>query len=470
MIYNNIKGFPENFLWGGSTSAYQVEGAWNEDGKGLSVIDMCDHPEGTADFKIASDHYHRFKEDVKLFSEMGLKAYRFSIAWTRIIPQGTGEVNEKGIKFYNDLIDELNKYNIEPVVTMFHFDLPYELEEKGGWSNRDTIDAFSKYAKVLFERFGSKVKYWLTINEQNTMILHPGAIGIPKGGKLPSKKELYQQNHHMLLAQAKVMNLCHEMCLNGKIGPALNTTAMYGETCNPLDAIAAHNWETIRCWSFLDMAVRGKYNKLAWSYLMDRGLEPIIEDGDMDIMKNAKPDFIAINYYSTATIAASKGDASDISARAGDQQIMLGEQGVYRAAENPYVDKTKYGWVVDPIGLRMTLRKVSERYDLPILITENGIGAPDKLEENETINDDYRINYIRKHLEQLKLAINDGVEVMGYCPWSVIDVVSTHQGYGKRYGFIYVNRDEFDLKDLRRIKKKSFNWYKNVINTNGEEL
>ncbi|NFO11690.1 UNVERIFIED_ORG: 6-phospho-beta-glucosidase [Clostridium botulinum] len=470
MIYNNIKGFPENFLWGGSTSAYQVEGAWNEDGKGLSVIDMCDHPEGTADFKIASDHYHRFKEDVKLFSEMGLKAYRFSIAWTRIIPQGTGEVNEKGIKFYNDLIDELNKYNIEPVVTMFHFDLPYALEEKGGWSNRDTIDAFSKYAKVLFERFGSKVKYWLTINEQNTMILHPGAIGIPKGGKLPSKKELYQQNHHMLLAQAKVMNLCHEMCPNGKIGPALNTTAMYGETCNPLDAIAAHNWETIRCWSFLDMAVRGKYNKLAWSYLMDRGLEPIIEYGDMDIMKNAKPDFIAINYYSTATIAASKGDASDISARAGDQQIMLGEQGVYRAAENPYVDKTKYGWVVDPIGLRMTLRKVSERYDLPILITENGIGAPDKLEKNETINDDYRIDYIRKHLEQLKLAINDGVEVMGYCPWSAIDVVSTHQGYGKRYGFIYVNRDEFDLKDLRRIKKKSFNWYKNVINTNGEEL
>ncbi|HBJ1650778.1 glycoside hydrolase family 1 protein [Clostridium botulinum] len=470
MIYNNIKGFPENFLWGGSTSAYQVEGAWNEDGKGLSAIDMCDHPEGTADFKIASDHYHRFKEDVKLFSEMGLKAYRFSIAWTRIIPQGTGEVNEKGIKFYNDLIDELNKYNIEPVVTMFHFDLPYALEEKGGWSNRDTIDAFSKYAKVLFERFGSKVKYWLTINEQNTMILHPGAIGIPKGGKLPSKKELYQQNHYMLLAQAKVMNLCHEMCPNGKIGPALNTTAMYGETCNPLDAIAAHNWETIRCWSFLDMAVRGKYNKLAWSYLMDRRLEPIIEDGDMDIMKNAKPDFIAINYYSTATIAASKGDASDISARAGDQQIMLGEQGVYRAAENPYVDKTKYGWVVDPIGLRMTLRKVSERYDLPILITENGIGAPDKLEENETINDDYRIDYIRKHLEQLKLAINDGVEVMGYCPWSAIDVVSTHQGYGKRYGFIYVNRDEFDLKDLRRIKKKSFNWYKNVINTNGEEL
>lgn len=470
MIYNKLKEFPEDFLWGASTSAYQVEGAWQEDGKGLSVIDMCEHSGEISDFKIASDHYHRFKEDVKLFSEMGLKAYRFSIAWTRIIPDGDGIVNEKGIKFYNDLIDELKKYNIEPIVTMFHFDLPYELEKKGGWLNRKTVDDFENYAKVLFENFGSKVKYWLTINEQNTMILHPGAIGRIKGAKLPTKKELYQQNHHMMLAQAKVMKLYHEMCPNGKIGPALNITTMYGETCKPEDAIAAHNWETIRGWSFLDLAVWGRYNKLAWSYLVDRNIEPVILDGDMEIMSKAKPDFIAINYYSTVTIAASKGDASDISARAGDQQIMLGEQGVYRAAENPYVDKTKYGWVIDPIGLRMTLRKVCERYNLPILITENGIGAPDELEENDSINDYYRIDYIGKHLKELKLAITDGVEVIGYCPWSAIDVVSTHQGYGKRYGFIYVNRDEFDLKDLRRIKKKSFDWYKGVINTNGEEI
>lgn len=470
MIYSKLKEFPQDFLWGASTSAYQVEGAWNEDGKSPSIIDMCHHPEGTSDFKIASDHYHRFKEDVKLFADLGLKAYRFSIAWTRVIPNGVGEVNEKGVKFYNDLIDELNKYNIEPIVTMYHFDLPYVLEEKGGWNNRETIDAFVEYAKVLFERFGSKVKYWLTINEQNTMILHPGAIGTPNGAKLPTKKELYQQNHHMLLAQAKAMKLCHEMCPNGKIGPALNTTAMYGETCKPEDAIAAHNWETLRCWSFLDIAVNGKYNKLSWSYLEDRGLEPVILDGDLDILRGGNPDFIAINYYSTATIAESKGDASDVSARAGDQQIMLGEQGVYRAAENPYVDKTKYGWVIDPVGLRMTLRKVTERYNLPILITENGIGAPDKLEEDNTINDDYRIDYIRKHVVQLQLAICDGVELIGYCPWSAIDVVSTHQGYGKRYGFIYVDRDEFDLKDLKRIKKNSFYWYKKLIESNGKEL
>lgn len=470
MIYKNIKNFPKDFLWGASTSAYQVEGAWNEDGKGLSVIDMLSHPDDTSDFKVASDHYHRYKEDVKLFAEMGLKAYRFSIAWTRIIPNGVGEVNKKGIEFYNNLIDELNKYNIEPIVTMYHFDLPYELEKQGGWSNRDTIDAFVEYAKVLFENFGHKVKYWLTINEQNTMILHPGAIGIPRGGKLPSKKELYQQNHNMLVAQAKVMNLCHEMFTNAKIGPALNITTMYGETCNPNDAIAAHNWETLRGWSFLDLAVYGRYNRLFWSYLEDRELTPVILEGDMDILKSGNPDFVAMNYYSTATIAESKGDSSDVSPRAGDQQIMLGEPGVYRAAENPYVDKSKYGWVVDPVGLRMTLRKVAERYNLPILITENGYGDKDILEENDVINDDDRIDFIRNHLEQLQLAIADGVEMLGYCPWSAIDVVSTHQGYGKRYGFIYVNRGEFDLKDLRRIRKKSFYWYKNIIESNGKKL
>ena len=470
MIYKNIKNFSEDFLWGASTSAYQVEGAWNEDGKGLSVIDMLDHPEGTSDFKVASDHYHKYKEDVRLFSELGLKAYRFSIAWSRVIPKGVGEVNKKGIEFYSNLIDELNKYNIEPIVTMYHFDLPYELEKKGGWSNREVIDDFVEYAKILFDNFGHKVKYWLTINEQNTMILHPGAIGVPKGGKLASQKELYQQNHHMLLAQAKVMDLCHKMCPNGKIGPALNITSMYGETCNPNDAIASHNWETLRGWSFLDLAVYGRYNKLFWSYLEDRNLEPTILEGDMEVLKLGNPDFVAMNYYSTVTIAESRGDASDVSARAGDQQIMLGEPGVYRAAENPYVSKTKYGWVVDPVGLRLTLRKVTERYNLPILITENGYGDNDILEENDIINDDDRIDFIKKHLQQLKLAICDGVEVIGYCPWSAIDVVSTHQGYGKRYGFIYVNRGEFDLMDLRRIKKKSFYWYQNIIRNNGKDI
>ena len=466
MFYEKEKPFPSDFLWGASTSAYQVEGAWDEDGKSPSIIDQYEHPKEYADFKVASDHYHRYKEDIRLFAELGLKAYRFSIAWTRILPMGTGSVNLAGIRHYGD---ECRKYNIEPIVTMYHFDLPYCLEEKGGWGSRETIEAFVEYAKVLFKQFGKKVKYWLTINEQNTMILHPGAIGLPKGGKLPSKKELYQQNHHLMLAQARVMKLCHELCPDSKIGPALNLAAMYPETCNPKDAIAAHNWEVLRCWNFADVPVFGWYHPLAWQYLLDRGLAPKVEEGDKEILKGARPDLIAMNYYSTAAIAASRGDALDVSARAGDQQIMLGETGVYRAADNPYVEKTKYGWVIDPSGFRYTLRKVYERYHLPVLITENGIGAPDMLEDGQ-VHDDYRIDFIRQHLKALRLAITDGVEVIGYCPWAALDVVSTHQGYKKRYGFIYVDRDEFDLKEMKRMKKDSFYWYQKVIEENGAGL
>lgn len=470
MIYQKLLDFPEHFLWGASTSAYQVEGAWDEDGKSPSIIDMYEHPAGYADFTVASDHYHHFAEDIALFAKMGLKAYRFSIAWTRILPQGTGEVNPAGVEHYRAVIAECRKYGIEPVVTMYHFDLPWCLEQQGGWLNRATIDAFENYARVLFAEYGSEVKYWLTINEQNTMILHPGAIGLPKGGVLPSRKELYQMNHHMMLAQARVMKLCHAMCPQAKIGPALNLTAMYPETCRPEDAIAAHNWEVLRCWNFADVPVFGQYHPLAMRYLEDRGLTPEIQPDDWDMLAGAKPDFIAMNYYSTATIAASRGDASDVSARAGDQQIMLGEEGVYRAAENPYVGKTQYGWVVDPTGFRYTLRKVCERYHLPILITENGIGAPDKLEADGSVHDPYRIEFYEKHLHAMREAITDGVDMLGYCPWAAVDVVSTHQGYAKRYGFIYVDRDEQDLRDLRRYPKDSFYWYQKTIAENGKNL
>lgn len=470
MIYQKLLDFPEHFLWGASTSAYQVEGAWDEDGKSPSIIDMYEHPAGYADFTVASDHYHHFAEDIALFAKMGLKAYRFSIAWTRILPQGTGEVNPAGVEHYRAVIAECRKYGIEPIVTMYHFDLPWCLEQQGGWLNRATIDAFENYARVLFTEYGGEVKYWLTINEQNTMILHPGAIGLPKGGVLPSRKELYQMNHHMMLAQARVMKLCHAMCPQAKIGPALNLTAMYPETCRPEDAIAAHNWEVLRCWNFADVPVFGQYHPLAMRYLEDRGLTPEIQPNDWDTLAGAKPDFIAMNYYSTATIAASRGDASDVSARAGDQQIMLGEEGVYRAAENPYVGKTQYGWVVDPTGFRYTLRKVCERYHLPILITENGIGAPDKLEADGSVHDPYRIEFYEKHLHAMREAITDGVDMLGYCPWAAIDVVSTHQGYAKRYGFIYVDRDEQDLRDLRRYPKDSFYWYQKTIAENGKNL
>ncbi|CUU50641.1 glycoside hydrolase family 1 protein [Clostridium beijerinckii] len=470
MFHKKLKDFPKNFLWGASTSAYQVEGAYNEDGKGLSVQDTKEPFPGTPDFKVSSDHYHHYKEDVALFAEMGFKTYRFSIAWTRIIPNGVGDVNPKGIEFYNNLINELLSYGIEPLVTMYHFDLPDALQREGGWSNRETADAFVNYAKVLFENFGDRVKYWLTINEQNMMILHGGAIGTVNDGVENVEKELYKQNHHMMLAQAQTMKLCHSMCPKAKIGPAPNISSIYPASSRPEDILAASNQSSIRNWLYLDMAVHGRYNPIAWSYMVEKGIEPTIEDGDMEILKGGNPDFIAFNYYCTGTAEESKIDDKEVSTQGGDQQIAVGDLGVYKGASNPNLEKTQFGWEIDPIGFRNTLREVYERYNLPIIITENGLGAYDNVEENDTINDDYRIDYLRKHIEQARLAITDGVDLIGYCPWSAIDLISTHQGFKKRYGFIYVNRDEFDLKDLRRIRKKSFFWYKKVIETNGEEI
>ncbi len=460
--------FQKDFLWGASTSAYQVEGAWDEDGKGPSVIDMRkEYPEGTTDFKVASDHYHRYKEDIALFKEMGLKAYRFSVAWTRIYPEGVGEINSKGIEFYNNLINELIKNDIEPVVTMYHFDLPYALERKGGWSNRKTIDAFVNYAKTLFEHFGDRVKYWLTINEQNMMILAGQIIGTSEEKSL---KDIYQQNHHMLIGQAKVMKLCHEMCPNAKIGPAPNISSIYPASPDPVDVLVANTFSSIRNWLYLDAAVWGIYNNVAWSYLLEKNATPDIEKGDMEILKNAKPDFIAFNYYSTLTVKAPSNEITTEKKEDTDQQSGIKDSKAFESADNPFLEKNQYGWEIDPVGLRITLREIYERYRLPLIITENGLGATDKLENEDTVNDDYRIDYLRKHIQQCGLAIKDGVNLFGYLPWSAIDLISTHEGCTKRYGFIYVNRDEFDLKDLRRIRKKSFYWYKNVIESNGEKL
>ncbi|MEH7803594.1 MULTISPECIES: glycoside hydrolase family 1 protein [Bacillus] len=471
MRYSTLAPFPNDFFWGGSTSAYQVEGAWNEDGKGPSVIDMrASYPEGTTDFKVASDHYHRYKEDVKMFAEMGLKAYRFSIAWTRIIPNGDGEINQKGIEFYHSLIDELRRYDIEPIVTMYHFDLPHALQVKGGWSNRATVDAFERYAEVLFQEYGEKVNYWLTINEQNMMILHGSALGTLDPNLKNPKKELYQQNHHMLVAQAKAMTLCHQMLPEAKIGPAPNIALIYPASPKPEDVLAAANYNAIRNWLYLDMAVFGRYNNLAWAYMKEKDILPVIEEGDMDILKSAKPDFIAFNYYTSQTVEASKGDGKDEFARGGDQHLKSGEDGVYKGGNNPFLSKNAFGWEIDPVGFRSTMREIYDRYQLPLIITENGLGAFDKLEEDGSIQDDYRIDYLEKHIEQIKWAITDGVEVFGYCPWSAIDLISTHQGCSKRYGFIYVNRDEFDLKDLKRIRKKSSYWYETLIQQNGDKI
>ncbi|MDY3931575.1 MAG: glycoside hydrolase family 1 protein [Erysipelotrichaceae bacterium] len=469
MLHKKLKAFPENFLWGASTSAYQVEGASLEDGKGPSCQDVKEVPAGTSDLKVCVDEYHHYKEDIALFAEMGFKVYRFSISWSRMIPQGTGEVNPKGIAYYNNLINECLKYNIVPLVTMFHFDMPAALDARGSWSNPDSVDWFVNFAKVMFENFGDRVKYWLTINEQNMLTLVGPVIGtlhIP-AGTTNVLKETYQQNHHMLVAQAKAMALCHKMIPDAKIGPAPNISLVYAASCKPEDVLASQNFNAIRNWLYLDMAVYGRYNNLVWSYLEENDATPEFAPGDEEALANGHPDFIGFNYYSTATVAYSDGSEA---LKDGDQQSAGGIPGVYKTVKNPNLPRTEFNWEIDPIGFRNTLREVYSRYHLPIIITENGLGAYDTLGEDGKIHDTYRINYLRAHIEQMRLAITDGVEMMGYCPWSAIDLISTHEGMRKRYGFVYVDRDEFDLKTMKRYRKDSFYWYKKVIASNGEDL
>lgn len=471
MTINETPTFPEGFFWGGSTSAYQVEGAWDEGCKGPSVQDAREHfAEGTTDFKVAADHYHRYLEDVDLMADMKLKAYRFSIAWTRIVPEGDGPENPEGIAFYHRLIDALLAKGITPIVTMFHFDLPQALYLQGGWANPKTIDAFVRFGEILFREYGSKVKYWLTINEQNMMIIAGKMLGTTHLDGDAAQRDLYQQNHGMFLAQARTMAKCHEMVPGGKIGPAPNVAYVYPESCQPEAVIAADNWNAIRNWLYTDLGCTGRYNSVAWAYLERKGWAPTIAEGDLEILASATPDFLAFNYYTTQTVGAPAGDASDLRMRGEDQQIIRGEIGLYKAVDNPYLPQNAFGWEIDPVGFRMTFRALWDRYHLPLLVTENGLGARDVVEPDGSVNDDYRIDYYRRHIEQIQLALSDGVDVLGYCPWSAIDLISTHQGISKRYGFIHVNRDEFDLKDLKRTRKKSSYWYQRLIETQGASL
>ena len=473
MDYKALKPFPKGFLWGASSSAYQCEGAYLEDGRALGVCDTKPCPEGTTNFNDGVDHYHHFREDIALMAEMGFREFRFSIGWPRILPNGTGEPNPLGVQHYHDVIDECYKHGIEPVVTLYHFDLPQALQDKyDGWASRQCVDDIVEYCRVCFAEYGSKVKYWLTINEQNMMTLAAGAVLGVDTSAPGAQKKIYEMNHNMLLAQAKSMNLCHDMLPNAKIGPAPNIALVYPETCKPEDVLAAQNMNALRNWLYLDMAVFGIYNNIAWSYLAEIDAVPEnILPGDMELMASAKPDLIAFNYYSTATVRMPDADAESTK---GDQQRGATIAGFSQGVSNPNFQKTEFGWEIDPVGFRNTLREVYSRYHLPIIITENGLGAYDKLEQdengNDVVHDPYRIDYLRAHIEQMRLAISDGVEMMGYCPWSAVDLISTHEGFVKRYGFIFVNREEFDLLDLRRVRKDSFFWYKKCIASAGTDL
>ncbi|MGH1942030.1 glycoside hydrolase family 1 protein [Enterococcus faecium] len=448
--------FPTDFLWGASTSAYQTEGAWDADGKVPSVQDMKEIPDGTSDFKVAVDHYHRFEEDVRLFKELGLKAYRFSISWSRVM--SNGKVNPKGLEFYKKLIALLKENEIEPIVTVFHFDLPYEIHEKGGWENRATIQAFADYCQLLFDTFGQEVNYWQTINEQNVMALAGSIIGTSN----KSMKEKFQENHHMLVAQALVTKNYHDGNYPGKIGPAPNIASVYAASDKPEDQLAAMNMSALRNWLFLDAAVYGVYNHNAWHILSKIKACPEVTEEDKKIMLEGTCDYIAFNYYNTMTVSAYYQKENKI-----DQQSGFGIPDFFQTTTNPHLPMTEFGWPIDPEGFRYTLNEIYSRYRLPLLITENGIGAKDQLTEDGKIHDKYRIDYLKQHIQQMYLAMEDGVEVIGYCPWSAIDLISTHEGIEKRYGFIYVDRTDDSLNTLDRYKKDSFYWYQKLIAENG---
>ena len=466
--------FPEGFLWGGATAANQCEGAYNEDGKGLSTQDVAPHgikgpitKEPTSDNMklIGIDFYHRYKDDIKLFAEMGFKVFRTSIAWSRIFPGGDEkEPNEKGLQFYDDLFDELLKYGIEPLVTISHYETPLHLSVKyDGWVNRDMISFYERYVRTIFNRYGSKVKYWLTFNEINSVLHEPFMSGGIYTDKSQLKKQdLYQAIHHELVASALATKIGHEMMPDSKIGCMILSMPMYALTSDPDDVIAAMKADHMNTF-FGDVHVRGEYPGYMKRYFKENDIQIQMADGDEALLKNHTVDFVSFSYYMSACEAADR-----LKAQAGEGNLMGG-------VTNPYLKQSEWGWAIDPQGIRYVLNQFYDRWQKPLFIVENGLGAVDELitepDGTKTVLDDYRINYLRDHLIQVREAIEDGVPVMGYTSWGCIDLVSASTAeLKKRYGFIYVDRNDDGTGTLNRYKKKSFEWYKNVIGTNGENL
>ena len=476
-----MKGFPKGFMWGASTSCAQVEGGYDLDGKSLTNWDERKLTPGTCTFHYASDFYHHYKEDIAMMAEMGFKMFRLSISWARILPEGEGEVNPKGIEFYKNVFAECHKHGIEPLVTIFHFDMPSSLLKKyGSWSNRRMIDAYVNYCKVLFENFKDDVHYWLTNNEYNVLIFY-GAIDMLTG-QPADLNALYNGGHHQLVAMAKAIHLCHEICPDAKIGPAPNIDTAYAATCNPKDYLAAMNMDDLRNNMWIDPLVFGTYPKSINSYFRNHGIELDIHEGDMEVMRTCRPDFIGFNCYGNSTVEHLDYYHIDWSVMAGADNRnmsylmkMMEKPGIGKAVKNDTLPKAETdGHGFDPYCIRVTARRLSDRYRLPVIITENGYGRPDTLEADGTIHDQYRIEHLRGMIEQMKIGIEEGALLFGYCPWSAIDLVSTREGITKRYGFIYVDRDEDDEKaktsEMKRYRKDSFYWYKKVIATNGEDL
>ncbi len=472
-------GFSKDFLWGGASGTPPCEGGIEEGGRGLANVDVCPAGEDrsaviTGHKKMlrmdgyhkypaaeAVDFYHRFREDIRLFGEMGFKVYRMSIAWTRIFPNGDEETpREEGLRFYEDVFKECQKYGIQPLVTISHFDCPvYLIEQYGGWRNRKMIDFYLRLCQTLFTRYKDYVTNWLTFNEIN-MILHAPFMGAGlcfEEGE-DEEKVKYQAAHHELVASALATKLAHEVNPENKVGCMFAAGSAYPYSCKPEDV-----WEALQTdqenYFFVDVQARGYYPSYAVKRLERKGVFPQMQPEDQEILRRYPVDFISFSYYNSRCIAAS-------------EEQEKAEGNLFQSAKNPYLKFSDWGWPIDPLGLRITLNEIYDRYQKPMFVVENGLGAVDCPDGEGYVEDDYRIDYLREHIRAMRAAVEeDGVELMGYTSWAPIDLISAGTGeMKKRYGFVYVDKQEDGSGTLDRIKKKSFYWYQKVIKTNGEEL
>lgn len=481
-------GFPENFLWGGATAANQAEGAWNIDGKGISTADLLTAGSRTVKRKFtanieegityptheAVDFYHHYKEDIAMFAEMGFKLFRMSIAWTRIFPNGDeAEPNKAGLEFYRSVFQELKKYGIEPLVTLSHYELPYNLSVKyNGWASRKTIDFYLNYCETVFKEYKGLVKYWLTFNEINSLSLETGGFwagGILNNGKGYGPEEIPEQStehmserftglHHQFIASAKAVKLAHEIDSNYQVGCMIAGLTSYPLTPNPDDMLASQKQAQNQLFFCGDVQVKGKYPYYIKRYFEEKGIKVSMEKDDSEILKAGCVDFVTFSYYSTGCIS------TDPESEKTGGNLIFG-------VTNPYLEKSEWGWQIDPKGLRYFLNAFYDRYQLPLMVVENGLGSTDTLEPDGSVHDPYRIEYLRLHIEQMKEAIKDGVELIGYTAWGSIDIVSAGTGeMRKRYGMIYVDKDDEGNGTLKRYRKDSFYWYKKCIESNGADL
>lgn len=474
--------FRKDFLWGGATAANQCEGGFDKGGRGLANVDVAPYGKDRLavitgkmkmfDFdkehfypsKDAIEMYSNYKDDIKLFAEMGFKVYRMSIAWSRIFPKGDEDKpNEEGLKFYENVFKECLKYNIKPLVTITHFDCPMHLIKKyGGWKNRILIKFYENLCNVIFNRYKGFVEYWLTFNEIN-MILHAPFMGAGLYFEENENEDemKYQASHHELVASAIATKIAHEIDKNNKVGCMLAAGIYYPYSSKPEDVFAAQQ-KNDEMYFFVDVQARGKYPAYALKKFERENLNIKMEIEDLELLRKYTVDFISFSYYSTRCAAA---DMNQYSKNIEKDNIM-------KDIKNPELKQTDWGWTIDPLGLRITLNDIYDRYQKPMFIVENGLGAYDKVDDKGYVEDDYRIDYLREHIKNMKDAVEiDGVDLIGYTTWGPIDLVSAGTGeMSKRYGFIYVDRDDFGKGTLKRSRKKSFYWYKKVIESNGENL